>query len=103
MMDSGAQACIAQALEFAVPGQRIMWQDEAGSGIEYAVVPGPSDAIAGVHCRRFELQVFVNRRHDSATGSACRRPDGSWAAGLPSTLVGARSGSDDLRERVLLR
>jgi surface antigen len=72
-MDARNQACVAQALEFAPPGQRISWENESGEA--YAVVPGEIEKRGDNYCRSFTAEIQGGARSDN---TACRRADGSW-------------------------
>ena len=67
-----------QALESAPSGSRTAWQnpDTGNSG---AIVPQPAFQQAdGTYCREFTQTVTVGGETQSAYGTACREPDGTW-------------------------
>jgi surface antigen len=48
-------------------GQPVTWND-------------PASARAGADCRDYQHSVAVDGREERSSGTACRQPDGSWAA-----------------------
>lgn len=80
-MDARNQACVAQALEFAPEGERIIWEDNQGSA-QYAVTPGAVQQQGDQYCRSFTAEVIGNGTNQSTRGSACRLPDGTWVQSL---------------------
>ena len=77
-IDASNQACIAKALEFAQPGQRIEWPSAANP--QYAVVPGRLERRGDQYCRYYDAEVLTNVGWQPTRGIACRRPDGVWVA-----------------------
>jgi surface antigen len=76
-MDAQNQACVAQALEFAPPGERIAWQ-APDSRTQYAVVPGQFEKHGDTYCRSFTTEVKGSDDPGQTTSKACRRADGVW-------------------------
>ncbi|WP_346836966.1 glycine zipper 2TM domain-containing protein [Microbulbifer sp. SAOS-129_SWC] len=76
-MDQRNQACVAQALEFAPEGQRITWQNPAGSE-QYAVTPGAVEQRGDRYCRSFTAEVQSGQTPQTTRSTACRQPDGTW-------------------------
>ena len=35
-------------------------------------------ATSGENCREYESTIYIDGREETATGTACRQPDGSW-------------------------
>jgi surface antigen len=67
----------AESFEEA-PYQRTEWQNPYTGNYGY-VTPGEwYDDGYGNDCREFEQTIFVDGRRQLATGTACRRQDGSW-------------------------
>jgi surface antigen len=44
------------------------------------VVPGPAYQDAGRNCRSFSHTIYVDGRPQTARGTACRNPDGTWTS-----------------------
>ena len=67
-----------QAFETQPTGQTATWQnpDAQTSG---AITPVSTYQRAdGTYCRDYEQTVTIDGRYETATGTACRQPDGSW-------------------------
>ena len=70
----------AQSRAAAVPvGQTITWNnpDSGNSGTVTAVRDG-TNTRTGAYCREYRTTVDVGGRPESAYGTSCRQPDGSW-------------------------
>lgn len=77
-IDIREQACIAQALEFAPPGQRIAWEG-LHADAHFTVVAGQVEQRGDAHCRSFETDIRSDRSGQRKTfATACRRSDGIW-------------------------
>ena len=48
------------------------------SGRYGSVVPGPSYQDRGRNCRAYTETIYIDGRPQTARGTACRNPDGSW-------------------------
>jgi surface antigen len=66
-----------QALESGRSGAPVTWRNPDNSRYG-TVVPGPSYQQAGNTCRAYTHTVYIDGRPQSARGTACRNPDGSW-------------------------
>jgi len=70
-----------RSLEYVPSGQRTYWEnpDSGNYGYvePYPVYRGP----AGQYCREYQQTIYIDGRPQSAYGTACRQPDGSWALG----------------------
>ncbi len=73
-----AYAAENQALRDGPPGAPVGWRNPQ-SGHYGTVVPGPSYDRAGDICREFTHTIYINGRPESARGTACRNPDGTWS------------------------
>ncbi len=73
-----AYAAEIQALDSGPPGAPVGWRNPQ-SGRYGTVVPGPSYDRAGNTCREFTHTIYINGRPESARGTACRNPDGTWS------------------------
>jgi surface antigen len=72
-----AYAAQIQALETGPSGAPVPWRNP-DSGRYGNVVPGPAYQTNGATCRQYTQTVFVDGRPQSARGTACRNPDGTW-------------------------
>lgn len=72
-----AYAAEMQALERSEPGEPVGWR--GGAGRYGTVVPGAYYATRGTRCRDYSHTIFVDRHPQTARGTACRNPDGSWS------------------------
>ena len=67
-----------QALETGKSGTNTTWQNP-DSGNSGAISPQPAYQQAdGNYCREFTQTVSVGGKTESAYGTACRQPDGTW-------------------------
>jgi len=72
-----AYAAQMQALESGQSGAPVGWRNP-DSGRSGTIVPGPSYQQAGNTCRSYTHTVYLDGRPQTARGTACRNPDGSW-------------------------
>jgi len=73
-----AYAAQMQALNDGSPGAPVSWRNP-DSGRYGTVVPGPYYDEAGRHCRSYTHTVYIDGSPQTARGTACRNPDGTWA------------------------
>lgn len=66
-----------RTLEVVRDGQTSTWQNP-NSGNSGSVVPLRTYQAAGSYCREFQQTVTVGGQQQSAYGTACRQPDGTW-------------------------
>ena len=67
-----------EALENGVSGSTTTWQNP-DSGHSGEIVPEPAYQQAdGTYCREFQQTIVVGTKMESAYGTACRQPDGTW-------------------------
>ncbi len=72
-----ARAAETQALEYGNPGAPVSWRGD--SGAYGTIVPGPAYARGGSpKCREFTHTIYINGQPQTARGTACRNPDGTW-------------------------
>ena len=59
-------------------GETIVWNnpDSGNTGTVTPVRDGNS--TSGLYCREFQQTVTINGRTETAYGTACREPDGTW-------------------------
>jgi surface antigen len=72
-----AYAAEMDALERGQSGAPVGWRNP-DSGRYGSVVPGPAYVQSGRNCRAYTETVYVDGRPQTARGTACRNPDGSW-------------------------
>jgi len=66
-----------QALESGQSGAPVNWRNP-DSGRYGNVVPGPAYQQAGNTCRSYTHTIYIDGRPQTARGTACRAPDGTW-------------------------
>mgnify|MGYP001163317042 FL=1 len=66
-----------RALEYMSAGQGVSWGDRGGRR-HGEVVAGSPYRVGSQDCRQYSHTVHVNGRSQTARGTACRNPDGSW-------------------------
>ncbi len=67
------------ALDHGAPGAPVPWKNPA-TGHYGNIVAGPAYDQKGAQCRGFSHTITINGDLKSARGTACRSPDGAWAA-----------------------
>jgi surface antigen len=72
-----AYAAQEDALERGQSGVATSWRNP-DSGRYGAVIPGPSYQEAGHTCRSYTHTIYIDGRPQTARGTACRNPDGTW-------------------------
>jgi surface antigen len=65
------------ALDRGQSGAPVSWRNP-DSGRYGSVVPGPAYLDAGRNCRAYTETIYIDGRPQTARGTACRNPDGSW-------------------------
>ncbi len=68
-----------EALERAQSGAPVSWRNP-DSGRYGTIVPGPAYQNAGRQCRSYTHTIYIDGQPQTARGTACRNPDGTWAA-----------------------
>ena len=81
-LDKADQQYMSQAgyeAQTAPIGEPISWNNpESGnSGEVVATKDGYSEA-SGSYCREYQQTIYVGGREETAYGTACEQPDGSW-------------------------
>ena len=74
-----AYAAQMDALDRGQPGAPVSWRNP-DSGRYGTVVPGPVYVENGRNCRSYTHTIYIDGRPQTARGTACRNPDGSWTA-----------------------
>lgn len=72
-----AYAAEMEALERGPSGAPVGWRNP-DSGRYGSVVPGPAYVREGRNCRAYTETVYIEGRPQTARGTACRNPDGTW-------------------------
>jgi len=72
-----AYAAQMDALDRGQSGAPVSWRNP-DSGRYGTVVPGPAYQEAGRNCRSYTHTIYVDGTPQTARGTACRLPDGSW-------------------------
>jgi surface antigen len=72
-----AYAAQMQALETGPSGAPVSWRNP-DSGRHGTIVPGPAYLQDGLNCRQFSHTIYIDGRPQTARGTACRNPDGTW-------------------------
>ena len=65
------------ALERGPSGAPVGWRNP-DSGRYGSVVPGPAYDRSGRKCRAYTETIYIDGKPQTARGTACRNPDGSW-------------------------
>ena len=67
-----------ESLEYSKSGTTSSWRNP-DSGNSGTVKPSRSyQKASGEVCRTFEQTIYVSGKEETATGRACRNPDGTW-------------------------
>ncbi|MGE0564699.1 MAG: RT0821/Lpp0805 family surface protein [Pseudolabrys sp.] len=72
-----AYAAEMDALERGPSGAPVAWRNP-DSGRYGTVVPGPAYQDTGRNCRSFTHTIYIDGKPQTARGTACRNPDGTW-------------------------
>jgi len=72
-----ALAAEYHALEYGRSGAAVSWRGRSARG---EVVPGPLYRVNDYNCREYTQTVTFKGQSSTASGTACRRPDGTWHA-----------------------
>jgi len=72
-----AYAAQMEALNDGAPGAPVSWRNP-DSGRYGTVVPGPAYVDNGRNCRSYTHTIYIDGRPQTARGTACRNPDGTW-------------------------
>jgi surface antigen len=72
-----AEAAQLQALEYGRSGAPTPW-DNPESQHRGQIVPGKPYVQNGLNCRPYTHTIYISGQPQTARGTACRQPDGSW-------------------------
>ncbi|NVO14485.1 MAG: glycine zipper 2TM domain-containing protein [Rhodoplanes sp.] len=67
------------ALETGRSGAPVSWKNP-DSGRYGTIVPGPAYDQGGRNCRQFTHTIYIDGTPQTARGTACRNPDGTWTS-----------------------
>ncbi|HEY4135051.1 MAG TPA: RT0821/Lpp0805 family surface protein [Alphaproteobacteria bacterium] len=68
-----------QQAQSAPIGQNIQWSNpQSGNYGTITPVREGTDSSTGAYCREFQQTVTIGGKAESAYGTACRQPDGTW-------------------------
>ena len=77
-MDETDRLKASHSLEYNRTHESTHWRNP-DSGYEYTMTPTRTwQSGNGQYCREYTTDVVVGGRRESAYGTACRQPDGSW-------------------------
>lgn len=68
-----------QAVTSAPVGQPIAWQNNQNGNYGSTVVTSRNYGQYGQNCAQYSSNIVVNNTRQTATGTACQRPNGTWA------------------------
>ena len=70
----------AQKKAYAAPiGETIAWNNpDSGNSGTFTPTRDGTNTATGEYCREYQTTVNVGGKTESAYGTACRQPDGSW-------------------------
>ena len=74
-----AAAAEYQALEYGQPGAPTPW-DNPESQHRGQIVPGKPYQQGNLFCRPYTHTIYIGGQPQTARGTACRQPDGTWKA-----------------------
>jgi surface antigen len=74
-----AAAAEDQALEYGQTGTPTPWNNPA-SYFRGEIMPGPPVQQGNSLCRWYNLTIYIGGQPQTAHGTACRQPDGTWRA-----------------------
>jgi surface antigen len=72
-----AYAAQMTALNDGNPGAPVSWRNPE-SGRYGTIVPGPYYEASGRRCRSYTHTIYIDGRPQTARGTACHNPDGTW-------------------------
>lgn len=77
-MDDTDRLKARHSLEYNRTNESSSWHNP-DTGTDYTMTPTRTwQNGSGHYCREYTTDVTVGGRHESAYGTACRQPDGSW-------------------------
>lgn len=73
-----AEQTAQTALERYPDGQYVRWSNPNTGHSGYTVPTSTYEAAPGQYCREYQTAVVIDGQTQSAHGTACRLPDGTW-------------------------
>ena len=73
-----AQQAAQRSLESSPTGSSTRWENP-DTGHYGTVTPTSTTPRGNSYCRDFTQTIYVEGRSETATGTACRNPDGTWS------------------------
>ncbi len=81
-LDRADQLAMAQAEQkahTATVGEKIVWNNpDSGNSGSVTPIRDGRNAQSNAYCREYQTTVVIDGREQSAYGTACQQPDGSW-------------------------
>jgi surface antigen len=80
-LDNADRAYAAQANQQALGapvGERISWNNPDSGNHGYITPTRDGYSSQGRYCREYQQTIYVGGKQQSAYGTACRQPDGTW-------------------------
>jgi len=81
-LDRADQLAMAQAEQkahTAPVGEKIVWNNpDSGNSGSVTPIRDGRNAQSNAYCREYQTTVVIDGREQSAYGTACQQPDGSW-------------------------
>ncbi len=72
-----------EALERSRTGDRAEWNNPDSGNSGWVVPTRTWQQETGTYCREFQTGITIGGREETAYGTACRQPDGSWQVVQP--------------------
>ncbi len=80
-LDSADRQYMSQAtydVQSAPVGETISWNNPESGNSGDVVATKDGYSASGKYCREYQQTIYVGGREESAYGTACKQPDGSW-------------------------
>lgn len=80
-LDKADKAYMNQAMyqaQSAPVGEPIAWNNPESGNAGQVVATKEGYTASGVQCREFQNTVYIGGKEETAYGTACLQPDGSW-------------------------
>jgi len=76
-MDERDRACVGQVLEYSDDHKTVQWVNP-DTNMHYEMTPTRTFRSGETYCREYTRTVVIDGKRQSAYGTACRQPDGTW-------------------------
>ncbi|PCK00383.1 MAG: hypothetical protein COA45_00965 [Zetaproteobacteria bacterium] len=80
-LDKADRQYMSQAtydVQSAPVGETISWNNPESGNSGDVVATKDGYSASGKYCREYQQTIYVGGREESAYGTACQKPDGSW-------------------------